>query len=93
MRIYRVNFLLNGIYLAILEKFRGLLGTIIIILPITARFLPLFMIIYYFLGILGMEIFYESSRLPPSPVYGVYNEFSSFKNFIFTQTYLVQVLT
>jgi len=31
------------------------------------------MIIYYFLGILGMEIFYDTSRLPPTETYGAYD--------------------
>ena len=93
MRIYRVNFLLTGFSLTLPQKFKRLLGTIIIIIPIIARFIPLFMIIYYFLGILGMEIFYDTSRLPPTVTYGAYDEFSNFRDFISTQTYLVQVLT
>lgn len=73
MRIYRINFLLNGFTFELLEKFKALLGTIIIIIPIIARFLPLFMIIYYILGILGMEIFYDATRQTPSNPYGGYD--------------------
>ena len=40
-----------------------------------------------------MEIFYDTSRLPPTVTYGAYDEFSNFRDFISTQTYLVQVLT
>ena len=40
-----------------------------------------------------MEIFYDTSRMPPTEDYGAYDEFSNFRNFVNTQTYLVQVLT
>jgi hypothetical protein len=45
-----------------LEKFKRLLGTVIIILPLIFRFIPLFLIVYYLLGIAGMELFYDLTR-------------------------------
>lgn len=45
-----------------LEKFKRLLGTVIIMLPLIFRFIPLFLIVYYLLGIAGMEIFYDLTR-------------------------------
>lgn len=38
----------------LLEKFKKLLGTVIIILPLIARFFPLFIVVYYILGIAGL---------------------------------------
>lgn len=56
----------------IVENFKEMLGTIIIIIPITTRFMPLFMIVYYILGIIGMEIFYDTAR-EPATNYGMYD--------------------
>lgn len=75
-----------------LEKFKKLLGTVIIIVPLTARFIPLFLVVYYILGILGMEIFYDLSRQATSSP-SIYDELSNFQNLIYSQFYLVQVLT
>ena len=75
-----------------LEKFKRLLGTVIIIVPLAARFIPLFLIIYYALGIAGMEIFYSLARSATSSP-SIYDPLSSFKTLINTQFYLVQVLT
>ena len=75
-----------------LEKFKKLLGTVIIIVPLAARFIPMFLIVYYTLGITGMEIFYNLARQnTASP--STYDSLSNFKEFINTQFYLVQVLT
>jgi hypothetical protein len=66
LRIYRISDLFkllstntnlrlsNSIY----RKFKQLLGQTAIMIPILMRFFPLFMIFYYFLGIIGMEAFY-----------------------------------
>lgn len=76
-----------------LEKFKRLLGTVIIILPLFLRFLPLFLIVYYILGIAGMEIFYDLTREDNLPTASIYDSLSNFKELIYTQFYLVQVLT
>lgn len=100
VRIFRVYPLLKTVFqndflnveFDMLEKFKRLLGTVIIILPLTFRFIPLFLIVYYLLGIAGMELFYDLTRqdsLTPS----IYDQFSNFKELINTQYYLVQVLT
>lgn len=68
------------------------MGTVIIIVPLAARFIPLFLIIYYVLGIAGMEIFYVLARSASSSP-SVYDSLSNFKTLINTQFYLVQVLT
>ncbi len=57
------------------------------------RFIPLCLITYYVLGIIGMEIFYESSQITATAAYGFYDEFSNFHSFIYTQFYMIQVLT
>lgn len=44
----------NSIY----RKIKQLLGQTAIIIPILLRLFPLFLIFYYFLGIIGMEAFY-----------------------------------
>ena len=75
-----------------LEKFKKLLGTVIIIVPLAARFIPMFLIVYYTLGITGMEIFYNLAR-ENTATPSTYDSLSNFKGFINTQFYLVQVLT
>jgi len=42
------------------------MGQTAIIIPIMMKFSPLFLIIYYYLGILGMELFYYAEQLDPS---------------------------
>ena len=64
-----------------------------VIVPIILKFIPLFMIIYYVLGVLGMEVLYETSREAASTKYGMYNEFSNFNTFMNTQLVMFQVLT
>lgn len=75
-----------------LDKFKRLLGTVVIIVPLAVRFIPLFLVVYYILGILGMEIFYDLSR-EPSVSASLYDPLSNFQGLINTQFYLVQVLT
>ena len=74
------------------EKFKRLLGTVVIIVPLAARFIPLFLIAYYILGIFGMEIFYDLSR-QATDTPSLYDGLSNFQGLINTQFYLVQVLT
>ena len=62
-----------------------------IIIPIVLKFFPLYMISYYALGILGMQ-FFRNDTTSRDVLYGGYNEFSNFKNFISTQWIFVQVL-
>jgi len=47
-------------------KARQLLGQTAIIIPIILKFFPVFLIVYYFLGILGMELFYYAEMVPPT---------------------------
>jgi len=62
-----------------LDKFKKLLGTVVIIVPLTARFIPLFLVAYYMLGIFGMELFYDLSRQPTdSP--SIYDGLSNFQD-------------
>lgn len=64
----------------------------VIIVPLTTRFIPLFLIVYYMLGIFGMEIFYDLSR-QATDTPSIYDGLSNFQGLIYTQFYLVQVLT
>jgi len=69
-RIFRPISLLNYIKCqnseineSIFGKINKLFRTIIVILPLVMRFLPLFFIAYYILGIIVMEIFYDSAQM------------------------------
>jgi len=64
-----------------------------VIVPIILKFLPLFMIIYYVLGVLSMEIFYDAARGIASDKYGIYDQFSNFSSFLPTQLVMFQLLT
>lgn len=64
-----------------------------VIVPIILKFIPLFMIIYYVLGVFSMEVLYEAAREPSSSTFGVYNEFSNFSSFLSTQLVMFQLLT
>lgn len=75
-----------------LNHFKKLVSTVIIIIPIFLRFLPIFMVSYYVIGVLGMELFYETARMATTS-YSAYDQFSHFRGFINTQFYLCQVLT
>lgn len=107
-RIYRATHLFRTLFhnsvinldMEIYKKIRNLFGTIIIILPLIARFFPLFLITYYVLGVIGMELFYgtyqdgyQEKLLGNLEVFSFYTEFSNFKTFINTQFVFVQVLT
>jgi hypothetical protein len=100
VRIFRASPLLKLVCSAdlllmevdMLEKFKRLLGTVIIIVPLAARFIPLFLVVYYILGVAGMEIFYDLTRDTPSSA-SIYDSLSNFTDLIYTQFYLVQVLT
>lgn len=62
LRIYRISALAKLLFqnkfiqieFELLQKFKNLFQKIIIILPIIIRFVPLFLIFYYILGIVGM---------------------------------------
>jgi hypothetical protein len=64
-----------------------------VIVPIILKFIPLFMIIYYVLGVFAMEVLYEPSKSAASSQYGMYDEFSHFRTFIGTQLVMFQILT
>ena len=64
-----------------------------VIVPIILKFIPIFMIIYYVLGVFAMEVLYDPSQLPPNSTYGMYDQFSHFRDFIGTQLVMFQILT
>jgi hypothetical protein len=47
---------------SIYGKIKQLLGQTAIILPIVMKFFPFFLITCYFLGVVGMEIFYYAEQ-------------------------------
>lgn len=65
-----------------------------LIIPIVLKFFPLYMISFYFLGVIGVQIFWYQTEIDPadSP-YSFYNQFSNFKTLLGTQFVFVQVLT
>ena len=44
-----------------------------VIVPIILKFIPLFMIIYYVLGVFAMEALYGASQVTASTKYGMYD--------------------
>ena len=70
---------------SIYAKVRRLMGQTAIIIPIILKFSPLFLLIAYYLGILGMELFHYAEQVDPTPEFGMYAEFSHFKAFLSTQ--------
>jgi hypothetical protein len=67
-RIYRINFLLEAVAnnkywsfeIPIYKLLQNLFLRMAVILPIINKFTPLFLITYYVLGVIGMEIFFEA---------------------------------
>ena len=64
-----------------------------VIVPIILKFIPLFMIIYYVLGVFAMEVLYDASLSAASAKYGMYDKFSHFRDFVGTQLVMFQILT
>jgi hypothetical protein len=77
----------------IYARARRLMGQTAIIIPIILKFSPIFLLVSYYLGILGMELFHYAEQVPPTKEFGMYAEFSHFKAFLSTQYIMVQVLT
>lgn len=80
LRIFRVTILIkyvsqkNKLNSEIYIKATKLVSQMAIIIPIVLKFFPLFMITYYVLGVMGMQIFRKSGIInnDPSP-YTLYN--------------------
>ena len=80
VRIFRVTILIkyvsqkNKLNSEIYIKATKLVSQMAIIIPIVLKFFPLFMITYYVLGVMGMQIFRKSGIInnDPSP-YTLYN--------------------
>jgi hypothetical protein len=66
------NNVLKNVQLNIYNKISTLLSTILAIMPIITKFFPIFMIVYYFFGIVGMEIFYETYQTTANTTYSFY---------------------
>lgn len=81
VRIYKANFLLEGlisnslwtIHSSLYYNIQNLILRTAVIIPILMKFIPLFAIIYYVLGVLSMEILADSSQLAVSESYGMYD--------------------
>ena len=73
-------------------KSKKLISQMAIIIPIVLKFFPLYLISYYALGVLGMQIFRKETTDVNASPYGDYNEFSNFKTFLGSQFIFVQVL-
>lgn len=80
LRIFRVTILIkyvsqkNKLNSETYIKATKLVSQMAIIIPIVLKFFPLFMITYYVLGVMGMQIFRKSGIInnDPSP-YTLYN--------------------
>lgn len=76
-----------------MTKFTELMNQMIVIIPIIMKFFPLYMITFYFLGVIGVSIYhYDSDISPDESPYNAYSEFSNFKTLLGTQFIFVQVL-
>ena len=81
-RIFRITTLIKlltnegqfSMQSSIYKKSKKVFSQTAIIIPIVIKFMPLYLISYYVLGILGMEIFYGTTEVAPedSP-YSMYN--------------------
>ena len=78
----------NNIYI----KAKKLISQTAIILPIVIRFFPLYMISYYILGVIGMQIFDRDNTDPSASIYSGYDDYSNFRSFYGSQFIFVMVL-
>lgn len=102
LRIFRITLLIRYITSCfkinykseVYLKLTKLINQMGLIIPIVLKFFPLYMISFYFLGAVGVQIFrYQTDMSPKDSPYSVYNEFSNFKTLLGTQFIFVQVLT
>jgi len=101
-RIFRVGSLLriishsnylNNFKFSFFDKIKNIFQVTLEIMPIILKFMPLFLFTFFFFGIIGMELFYNSYATQGSPKYNIYRQVASFENFIKTQFMMVQVMT
>lgn len=78
---------------SIYARARRLMGQTAIIIPIIMKFSPIFFLVCYYLGVLGMELFHYAEQVNPTAEFGMYAEFSHFKTFLASQYIMVQILT
>lgn len=78
----------------IATKLAELMNQMIVIIPIILKFFPLYLVTFYFLGVVGVQIYWYEADIPSelSP-YNNYFEFSNFKTLLGAQFIFVQVLT
>ena len=98
-RIFRITILIkliedkNRLRSDIYIKATRLISQMAIIIPIVMKFFPLYMISYYVLGVLGMQIFRtENIKNQEESPYEAYGEFSNFNTFVGSQFIFVQIL-
>lgn len=65
----------------------------LIIMPIILKFLPLFLLFFYWFGIIGMEAFYTTYTNGITTAYNFYDPVGHFRSFLYTQFVMIQVLT
>jgi hypothetical protein len=70
-----------------------LMSQIALITPIAMKFVPLYMLSFYMLGVTGMQIFRPSAMVTDeiSP-YSTYDKYSNFNTFLASQFLLIQLL-
>lgn len=101
-RIFRITILIkliaeyfhfeykSEVYIKLIE----LINQIAMIVPIVLKFFPLYMLSFYFLGVVGIQAFcYETEIKPSESPYSMYNEFSNFRTLLGSQFIFVQALT
>ncbi len=57
---------------SIYARARRLMGQTAIIIPIIMKFSPIFSLVCYYLGVLGMELFHYAEEVNPTSEYGMY---------------------
>ena len=73
-------------------KSKKLVSQMAIILPIVLKFFPIYLISYYALGILGMQIFNRDNTDISANDYAGYDDYSNFRSFYGSQFIFIQIL-
>ena len=73
---FRKKIYLNSYY----SKLRLLFNQLYICIIIGLKMFPLFMTLFYVLSVIGMERFDNRFGVGPTSVYGIYDNYSSFRN-------------
>lgn len=72
------------------RKIRVVFQDLYVSIAIGVKMFPLFMTLYYILGIIGIEAYDETFLEQQSSPYSVYDKVANFRTFLFSQIVIVQ---